>query len=71
MGLFDDNPIVFNCPKCNASISQTIGRLKAHNNLTCPGCGTRIELDTRELFAGTDEAEKAINSLPKRIDIRF
>ena len=33
------------CPKCRYKSRKTVGWLKAHSELTCIGCGTRISSD--------------------------
>jgi predicted RNA-binding Zn-ribbon protein involved in translation (DUF1610 family) len=34
----DLHEIRFQCPNCGSDLRQTIGRLKANEHMTCPGC---------------------------------
>jgi len=69
--LFDDKSITFKCPKCGYEITQTIGWLKDHDRIECPGCGVGIKLDTRDLARGTEEAQKSLDRFPKSITIKL
>ena len=34
----ESHEVRFQCPKCGHDLKQTIGRLKANEHMTCPGC---------------------------------
>jgi transcription initiation factor IIE alpha subunit len=44
--------ITFHCPSCKAEIAQAAAWLKSHPELTCPGCGAQIRIDTTDIAAG-------------------
>jgi len=45
----ESHEVRFQCPKCGHDLKQTIGRLKANEHMTCPGCGIGINIDTNRL----------------------
>jgi predicted RNA-binding Zn-ribbon protein involved in translation (DUF1610 family) len=59
MARIDSHEIRFQCPKCGHDLKQTIGRLKANERMTCPGCGVGINIDSDRLAKATEEIEKA------------
>lgn len=63
--------IRFQCPKCGHDLKQTIGRLKANDHMTCPGCGIGINIDTSRLAKAAEEIQKAIDKVPPEITIKF
>jgi transcription elongation factor Elf1 len=69
--MFETAPIQFDCPKCSRKIEKTIGWLTLHKDMTCDGCGVTINLNTDDLSGGIKKIEKAIDSIPKSIDIKF
>ena len=69
--MFDDAPIDFDCPQCSHKIEKTIGWLTSHKDMTCPGCGVTINLDTDDLARGVEQIEAALDSLPKDITIKI
>jgi transcription elongation factor Elf1 len=71
MARIDAHEIRFQCPKCGHDLKQTIGRLKANERMTCPGCGVRINIDTDRLAKATEEIEKALKKIPPEITIKF
>jgi transcription elongation factor Elf1 len=70
MSMFDSESVGFNCPKCGQKHEKTVGWLKANNKIVCP-CGININLDVRDLIAGTDKAEQLIRDFPRRIMINL
>ena len=67
----DLHAIQFQCPNCGHDLEQTIGRLKASKHMTCPGCGTGINIDTDRLANAADEIERALGKSPPEITIKF
>ena len=63
--------IRFQCPNCGQDLHQTIGRIKANEHMTCPGCGIGINIDTDRLAKATDEIQKAMDKIPPEITIKF
>jgi hypothetical protein len=67
----DLHEIRFQCPNCGSDLLQTIGRLKANEHMTCPGCHIGINIDTDRLANAADEIHKAIEKVPPEITIKF
>ncbi len=67
----DANEIQFQCPNCGHDLKQSIGRLKASEHMTCPGCSIGINIDTVRLAKATEEIQKAISKIPSEITIKF
>jgi transcription elongation factor Elf1 len=63
--------IRFQCPKCGHDLKQTIGRLRASEHMTCPGCNIGINIDTNRLAKATEEIRRAIEKTPPEITIKF
>jgi transcription elongation factor Elf1 len=66
----ESHEVRFQCPKCGHDLKQTIGRLKANEHMTCPGCDTGINIDTNRLAKATEEIRKAIDKIPSEITIK-
>jgi transcription elongation factor Elf1 len=69
--MFDDVDIDFDCPDCSHKITKTIGWLTSHKEMSCPGCGVTINLDTDDLARSMKKLGQAIDSIPKEIVIKF
>jgi predicted RNA-binding Zn-ribbon protein involved in translation (DUF1610 family) len=67
----DAHEITFQCPNCGHELKQTIGRLKASEHMTCPGCGVGINIDTNRLAKAAEEIQNAIEKTPPEISIKF
>jgi predicted RNA-binding Zn-ribbon protein involved in translation (DUF1610 family) len=67
----ESHEVRFQCPKCGHDLKQTIGRLKANEHMTCPGCGIGINIDTNRLAKAAEEIQKAIEKVPPEITIKF
>jgi transcription elongation factor Elf1 len=67
----DDKEISFKCPKCSHQLKKTVGWLKANADMICEGCGVTIKLNTEQLARGAEDAQKALDSIPKKITIKF
>ena len=67
----ESHEIRFQCPSCGHDLNQTIGRLKASEHMTCPGCNIGINIDTNRLAKATEEIQKAIEKTPPEITIKF
>jgi transcription elongation factor Elf1 len=71
MARIDFHEISFQCPRCGHDLKQTIGRLKASERMTCPGCRVGINIDTDRLAKAAEEIQKAIQKIPPEITIKF
>jgi ribosomal protein S27E len=60
-GILDDASITIPCPRCGEKTAKTIGWMKAHDQIVCPGCGVTIKLQRDGLLKGTAGAEKAVS----------
>ena len=67
----DLHEVRFQCPNCGADLQQTIGRLKANDHMTCPGCHIGINIDTSRLANAANEIQKALEKVPPEITIKF
>ena len=67
----DASEIQFQCPNCGHDLTQSIGRLKASEHMTCPGCSIEINTDTVRLAKATEEIQKAMSKTPSEITIKF
>jgi len=67
----ESHEVRFQCPNCGHDLKQTIGRLKANEHMTCPGCGIGINIDTNRLAKAAEEIQKAIEKTPPEITIKF
>jgi predicted RNA-binding Zn-ribbon protein involved in translation (DUF1610 family) len=67
----DLHEIRFQCPNCGQDLSQTIGRLKAQERMTCSDCGVGINIDTNRFAKATEEMQNAIGKIPPEISIKF
>lgn len=63
----DLHEVRFQCPNCGADLQQTIGRLKANDHMTWPGC----HIDTNRLANAANEIQKALEKVPPEITIKF
>ncbi len=63
--------ISFQCPSCGHDLRQTIGRLRASEHMTCPGCHIGINIDTNRLADAAAEIHNAIEKIPPEITIKF
>lgn len=67
MSLFDKAEIAIPCPQCGHESKKTIGWMKSHENMQCPGCGSVITLDSAELKKGIASAEKSLKDFGKNL----
>ena len=67
----DSHEFRFQCPNCGGDLRQTVGRLKAREHMTCPGCHVGINIDTNRLADAAEEIQKAIDKVPSEITIKF
>jgi predicted RNA-binding Zn-ribbon protein involved in translation (DUF1610 family) len=67
----ETHEVRFQCPNCGHDLKQTIGRLRASEHMTCPGCGVGINIDANRLADATEEIRKAIGKSPPEITIKF
>ncbi len=64
----DDATANLECPKCGHQISETIGRLKQQNELTCPACGAGFTVSLEKVRAFEAEATDFFRSIGARFD---
>jgi hypothetical protein len=67
----DAHEIRFQCPNFGHDLTQTIGRLKAQEHMTCRIVASEINIDTNRLARATEEIQKAIDENPSEISIKF
>ena len=67
----DLHEVRFQCANCGADLQQTIGRLKANDHMTCPGCHIGINIGTNRLASAGNEIQKAVGRVPPEITIKF
>jgi hypothetical protein len=63
--------IGFQCPSCGHDLRRTIGRLRASEHMTCPGCHIGINIDTNMSANAAAEIHNAIEKIPPEITIKF
>lgn len=59
-GYLDDFAIGVPCPGCGHETEKKIGWLKAHDQITCGGCGETIDITDAGFRNNLAKAEKAI-----------
>ena len=67
MNLFDNAELAIPCPQCGHEAEKTIGWLKSHEQMTSPGCGSVIALDSAELKKGIEAAEKSLRDFGRNL----
>lgn len=67
-GIFDSAEIDLDCPICGTTQRKTIGWLKSHSIMSCPGCGRTIDLVDQGFKKELAEAEKSIKGFSKKIE---
>jgi len=53
------------CPGCGYKTRKTGGWLRAHNEFTCVGCGTRVTMESRQFHDGLWKVEDSLDKLGK------
>lgn len=56
----DSHSVDIACPSCGKKQAHTIGRLKAHPDVSCP-CGATIKVNLEKFDKGIAEAQKSID----------
>jgi hypothetical protein len=44
---YEDDEIGVICPACEYEIRKSIGWVRKHTQIECPGCGQRIDIESR------------------------
>jgi hypothetical protein len=63
----DDAELSLPCPKCRRRTKKTVAWVRAHTQLVCPGCSTKITLKTDELERGIRELERQFSDLKRSV----
>jgi len=66
-GRVDGAKIEVSCPGCGHKSAKTIGWLKKHNEMTCIGCGQRIELENSQLRERFGKVDASLDKLSKAL----
>lgn len=59
-GVLDSAKIELPCPHCGHKLSETIGRLKTVQKLTCPSCRQTFDVDATQMRAEVQKVEKQL-----------
>jgi len=59
------------CSKCGYKLKESIRRLEQNPRLTCPGCGSTIQVNANELRDSLRQIERELARFPKEIKIKF
>jgi len=60
-------PLVCLNPKCGKEFSETVSRLEADPNVTCPHCGVINKLDTKELRDAMRAMDQGLDGLRRQM----
>ena len=55
------------CEKCGAQTPRTIGWIKLHRDMTCPGCSAVIVLNTSRMTATIRSVERRLGDLRNQL----
>jgi transcription elongation factor Elf1 len=61
----------FQCPNCGHDLKQSIGRLRANERMTCPGCNIGINIEADRSADHVAEAQRTRDKLPAEITVKF
>jgi hypothetical protein len=59
------------CEKCGAQSQQTIGWIRVHRDMKCPGCDTVIVLNTSRITGTIRSVERRLNDLQSQLTERI
>jgi hypothetical protein len=59
------------CEKCGAQTQQTIGWIRVHRDMKCPGCDTVIVLNTSRITGTIRSVERRLNDLQNQLTERI
>lgn len=65
--MFEKAEIGIPCPKCGHKTEKTVAWIKANDSFTCGGCGSTVTVDTENLLAGLQKAEKSVADFRKKL----
>ncbi len=68
--IFDHQTISIPCPKCGKKHEKTIGWIKTNDKIACT-CGVTIKLKRDDLVQGVDQAQKALDQIPRKITFKL
>jgi Zn finger protein HypA/HybF involved in hydrogenase expression len=60
-----------NCEKCGAQSQQTIGWIRLHRDMKCPGCDSVIVLNTSRITGTIRSVERRLNDLQSQLTERI
>jgi hypothetical protein len=56
------------CPNCREKVTEKLGRLQSHDQITCPACGKGFWSDSREsIQEGFDVSDNSLSDLKRTI----
>jgi len=64
--MFDTTETVIPCGQCGGKTSKSLAWLKSHDHFVC-GCGTRIDVDARELIRDLKKIDRAFDDLKRAV----
>jgi len=65
--MFEKQTINIPCPECGHKTAKTVAWIKAHDKMTCGGCGREITVENDKFVAGLKEADKAVAKVRKSL----
>jgi transposase-like protein len=65
--LFDDGEVELPCPKCARKTKRTLGRLRREKKFKCAGCGSDVDVDTKELEQSMRSIGQSFDSLKRSL----
>lgn len=57
----------FGCPRCGQQVTQTFARLKAQEDIACPGCGVGFRLVPESLRAALSAAQGVLDDFARSL----
>ena len=63
--------LTISCEKCSAQTQRTIGWIRAHRDMKCPGCEAVIVLNTSRITATIRSVERRLGDLQSQLTERI
>lgn len=63
--------LTIGCEKCGAQNQQTIGWIRTHRDMKCPGCDAVIVLNTSRITGTIRSVERRLNDLQSQLTARI
>jgi transcription initiation factor IIE alpha subunit len=63
--------LTISCEKCGAQSQQTIGWIRLHRDMKCPGCDAVIVLNTSRITATVRSVERRLGDLQTQLTERI